>query len=119
LHKSKTAIFDLINEAGNTKLSDMFDIICLQEPWTDSVGNTRSNPRWHILYPTSKLSLPKNKILRSVILINKKLASNSWKQIEVKNTNDITAIEIQAKRKKLSLFNIYNDCNHSDTLKIV
>ncbi|THU88379.1 hypothetical protein K435DRAFT_680002 [Dendrothele bispora CBS 962.96] len=119
LHKSKTAIFDTINEAGNTKLSDKFDIICIQEPWTDSIGNTRSNPRWHILYPTSKLSLPKNKILCSVILVNKRLTSNSWKQLEVNNTNDITAIEIQADKKKIAIFNIYNDCNHSETLKIL
>ena len=43
LHKSKSAIFDMTNEAGNLKLSDQFDVICIQEPWTDSVGNTRAN----------------------------------------------------------------------------
>ncbi|THU75475.1 hypothetical protein K435DRAFT_612153, partial [Dendrothele bispora CBS 962.96] len=51
LHKSKTATFDLINEAGAIKLSDEYDIICIQEPWTDSLGNTRNNSRWHIIYP--------------------------------------------------------------------
>ncbi|THU77870.1 hypothetical protein K435DRAFT_701429, partial [Dendrothele bispora CBS 962.96] len=90
-----------------------------QEPWTDSFGNARSNFRWHIIYPTSKISLPKTSLLRSVILINKKLASNSWKQIDVPNTNDITAIQLQTNNGKLSIFNVYNDCTHSNTLKLL
>ncbi|THU87587.1 hypothetical protein K435DRAFT_681423, partial [Dendrothele bispora CBS 962.96] len=115
-HKSKTATFDMINEAGNTKLSDEFDIICIQEPWTDSVGNARSNSRWHMVYPTSKIFLPKTSLLRSVILINKKLKSGSWKQIDIQDTNDITAIQIKTNSGKLTIFNIYNDCSHSKTL---
>ncbi|KAF5366713.1 hypothetical protein D9758_006448 [Tetrapyrgos nigripes] len=117
-HKSKTATLDLINETGtnNTDLSDIYDIICIQEPWVDGVGNAQQNHRWMMIYPFSRPTLGTNVLLRSVILINKRIPSSSWQQLEVTRTNDITAVTFNAGTSRLHIFNIYNDGNHSTNL---
>ncbi|KAE9401735.1 hypothetical protein BT96DRAFT_817538 [Gymnopus androsaceus JB14] len=114
LHKSKTATFDMINEPdGPDGISSQYDIICIQEPWTDRLGNARHNSRWDIIYPTSRLALGNNSLLRSIILVNRKLSSNGWRQIEVLETNDITTIQLFGAFGRLTIFNIYNDGTHS------
>ncbi|KAJ3816131.1 hypothetical protein EV361DRAFT_783702, partial [Lentinula raphanica] len=51
LHKSKTATFDMINEPEGAKtLSATYDVVCIQEPWTDRVGNARKGSKWNIVY---------------------------------------------------------------------
>lgn len=80
IHKSKTAAFNLINEPnGQDALSNKFDIIYLQEPWTDCVGNTHKGHNWDMIYPTSRLQLGDNILLQSIILINCNISTrNSW-----------------------------------------
>ncbi|KAF9072277.1 hypothetical protein BDP27DRAFT_1180695, partial [Rhodocollybia butyracea] len=120
MHKSKTATFDMINELdGQEGLSSQYDVICIQEPWTDHFGNARHSFRWDIIYPTSRLRLGNKTILRSIILINRKLSSNSWRQIEVPDTNDVTAIQMSGNFGRLTIFNIYNDGTHSRTLTLL
>lgn len=121
VHKSKTAAFDLINEhSGPKALSRKFDVICLQEPWTDKLGNARRGQRWDIIYPTSRLKLGEDSLLRSIILINRNISTNNWRQIEIPDSNNITAIQIEGNTEKINIFNIYLDGLHSnalDTLK--
>ncbi|KAJ3742471.1 hypothetical protein DFH05DRAFT_1381190, partial [Lentinula detonsa] len=120
MHKSKTATLDLINEPeGANALSNAYDIICIQEPWTDRVGNARKGSRWHILYPTSRLHLEEGVLLRSVILVNKRISSEMWAQVDAPGTNDITAISLTGAFGILAIFNIYNDGNHSESLPIL
>ncbi|KAJ3846213.1 hypothetical protein EV368DRAFT_53089, partial [Lentinula lateritia] len=120
LHKSKTATFDQINEPENTNaLSKTHDFICIQEPWTDRVGNARKGLRWHIVYSSSRLSMESGVLLQSIILINRKISSNVWRQIDIPGTNDITAILLTGSFGKLAIFNIYNDGKHSLTLTIL
>lgn len=58
VHKSKTAAFDLINDLnGSEAFTNEYDIICLQEPWTDCLGNACKGQRWDMIYPTSRLQL--------------------------------------------------------------
>lgn len=120
VHKSRTAAFNLINEHGGPEaLSKKFDVICLQEPWTDKLGNARRGQRWDMIYPTSRLQLGKDSLLRSIILINRSISTDNWRQIEIPDTNDITAIQIEGATEKFNIFNIYLDGTHSTALDIL
>ncbi|KAJ3912613.1 hypothetical protein F5877DRAFT_53782, partial [Lentinula edodes] len=55
----------------------------------------------------------------SIILINRKISSNVWRQIDISGTNDITEILLTGPFGKLGIFNIYNDGKHSLTLTIL
>jgi hypothetical protein len=107
--KTKTAAMHLINRGLHTA----FDIIALQEPYLDSIANTRANFHWHVIYPTSKFE--DSSRVRSVILVNKRLQTNNWDQIPLDN-NDVTAIKIRGTFGSIDIFNIYNDCTHSNTV---
>ena len=50
---------------------------------------------------------------RSVIWVNRSLETKNWKILDVQNTRDITAIQLQGEYGKISIFNIYNDCTHA------
>src|SRR6266481_2377464 len=111
LNKSDKAHYDLIN----TPLHKSWDILALQEPYVDKLGKTKENSQWHIVYPTSHLA--NNVTCRSMMLLNAVLDVNSWMQIHVADTNDITAVQLQTSKGRVTIFNIYNDCRHSNTLK--
>ncbi|KAJ3817128.1 hypothetical protein EV361DRAFT_758149, partial [Lentinula raphanica] len=69
-----------------------------------------------IVYPTSRLELEEGVLLRSVLLVNKRISSNVWRQIDVPGTNDITAILLTGAAANIGIFNIYNDGAHSTSL---
>ena len=71
LNKLDIAQQDLINSIDPNK----YDIISLQEPYIDFLGNTRTNPRWYPLLPTAHHDKPKK--TQAVTLINKHLLSSS------------------------------------------
>lgn len=120
IHKSKTAAFDLINDLnGSEAFSNKYDIICLQEPWTDRLGNARKGQRWDMLYPTSRLQLGDKTLLRSIILINRNIPTNNWQQIDIPNTNDVTAVQLTGLFGTLNIFNIYVDGTHSNALSSI
>jgi ribonuclease HI/exonuclease III len=98
----------------NSLKPEHYELILLQEPYADSMRKTRATPYWNVIYPASYYS--NTAPFRSVILVNAKLDTNGWKQIEIQN-NDITAIQIQGDFGKLTIFNIYNDCEHSRNTK--
>ena len=110
LNKSRTAHLELIN----SPLHHNWDLILLQEPYIDSYGNTKATTKWRTIYPSSRYS--SHSTIRSVILVNANLDTNHWNQISLPETNDITALQFQGPYGRLSIFNIYNDCLHSDTL---
>jgi len=66
-----------------------WDIIALQEPYIDFNGVTRATHPWRVVYPTLHYRLPKD--TRSVMLINKNLATNHWESIPI-DSSDISAI---------------------------
>ncbi|ETW82578.1 hypothetical protein HETIRDRAFT_316812, partial [Heterobasidion irregulare TC 32-1] len=97
----------------NTRAYDEYDVIAFQEPYIDFLGNTRASHDWHVLYPSTHLS--SNEPKRSVLLIRSNLLSCSWRQIEFPS-NDVTVVQFMGDFGILTLFNIYNDCNHQRTL---
>ena len=49
-------------------LHKTWDILALQEPYINALGNTKANLQWDVVYPTPHLA--NNTIDRSVLLIN-------------------------------------------------
>ena len=110
LNKSDKAHYDLIN----TPLHKSWDILALQEPYIDALGNTKANSWWHVIYPMPHLA--NNTIDRSVLLINTALDVNRWAQIPVEDSNDVSAIQLHTPKGRITIFNLYVDCNHSEAL---
>ena len=110
LNKSDKAQFDLINAL----LHKEWDVLLLQEPYINSFGNTKATSRWHILYPSFHLT--DSSTCRSVILVNSVLDTNAWAQVPLEGTNDLTVIQFRLPWGHLAILNVYNDCNHQNTL---
>ena len=52
VNKSLMAVLDLLNSA----LPEKSDIITIQEPYIDFLGNARANPKWYTVYPKTYYS---------------------------------------------------------------
>jgi hypothetical protein len=112
LNKSEKAHLDFINGA----LGNKWDVILIQEPYLTHLGHIRAPNGFTSVFPPDRLSNQKA-IVQSVIWVNSKLSTNSWKEVSISGNNDLTAIQIANDPGKLTIFNIYNDCNHSNTLE--
>ena len=106
LNKSLTAQQHLLNTASPQN----WDILLLQEPW---FGNTvtRASHSWRVLYPDIYFENKTNN-LRSIILVNANLPTDSYEQIQFRNT-DVTGIRIATNTGPTTILNVYNDCNHN------
>ena len=113
LNKSDKAHFDLINSPVHTK----WNLLLLQEPYIDKLGNMKATSKWHTVYPSSHLT--DTSITRAVILVNAAIDSNAWMQVPFKGSNDVVVIKLQLAQGQLFIFNVYNNCTHSDTLSLL
>ncbi|KAF9033861.1 hypothetical protein BJ165DRAFT_1356891, partial [Panaeolus papilionaceus] len=91
----------------------VYGMILMQEPHIDFLGRTRANGRWHVAYLTGHLDNPK--ATRAITLISTKLNSNQWAQDNLECT-DVIIIWIRLAHLKVRVYNIYNDCNHDQSL---
>jgi len=107
LNKSEKAHLDIINE----QVSQLYDIILIQEPYTTRFNAIRTPANFRPVYPTNRIG--DDAQIRSVIWVNKRLNTNEWKILDIPGTNDITAIQLKGPYGKLTIFNVYNDCTHS------
>lgn len=114
LAKSKRAQYNLVN---SNSLPKLWDIIIIQEPFFDTHGNTKASAAWKVVYPSDTLTSDAR--VRSIILVNTLLDTNTWSQLSIVGSNDITAVQIVGAFGRLSIFNIYNSCTHSDTIRLL
>lgn len=99
----------------NTSPEDI-DIIAVQEPHIDFNGLSRGGNGWRMVYPNGHDR--NRKETQAILLVSTRVSSNAWAKISV-NSSDIVAIIIATSDCDLVLFNIYNDCEHSDSMKIL
>ena len=104
LNKSCDAQLDLLANAGTTD----WDLLLLQEPFLDSIGNTRAGPHWITLYPATHL-IDRQPRTRVVILVNKAIPSDTYRMLPIFSA-DVMGIELSTDSGKLTLFNVYNSC---------
>ena len=108
LNKSEKAHLEIINE----KVSQKYDVMLIQEPYTTTFNAIRTPANFRPVYPSNRLQNEAQ--IRSVIWVNKNMDTKDWTILDVPDTNDITAIQLQGPYGKLAIFNIYNDCTHSE-----
>jgi hypothetical protein len=109
--KSRTCQHDLISSGKLTKWE--IDVVALQEPAINRFRKMVTSKGWKTIYPSTHTS--DHMKTRSVILIQDNLLMDGWEQIEFPS-GDITMIQIKGRWGKLTIFNIYNDCKHDNTL---
>ena len=51
--------------------------------------------------------------------MNAALDTNMWAQVPLEGSNDVTIIRFRLPQGQITIFNIYNDCTHSDTLGLL
>ena len=108
LNKSDKAHLDIVNE----QLSENYDVILIQEPYTTRFNMLRTPGNFRQVIPINRLQ--DDAQIRSVIWVNKRLDTKDWIILDVPESNDITAIQLKGPYGKLTIFNIYNDCTHSE-----
>jgi hypothetical protein len=110
LNKSVTANLELINDS----LAAHWDIVLIQEPYITFFSSIRTPNRFISVTPTSRGAL--DSPVRSMIWVNLALSTNNWKILDVPDTNDIVAIELNGSYSRLQIFSIYNAGEHSHSL---
>jgi ribonuclease HI len=112
-NKSLTATSEMLAKCS----PDQYDILAIQEPHIDFLGNARATPSWYTVYPDAHFR-EKEKRTRSMILINKKIHTSTWRAVEM-GTPDITAITIRTNTGDVLIINTYVDCTHSDSIRAI
>jgi hypothetical protein len=107
LNKSEKAHLDIINE----KVSQNYDIMLIQEPYTTKFNAIRTPANFRPVIPKNREEVDVQ--IRSVIWVNKHLETKDWKILDVQGTKDITAIQLKGTYGKVTIFNVYNDCTHA------
>ena len=114
INKSRLCQHDLISSGKLTRWD--IDIVALQEPSINGFGQTVASKDWKTIYPSTHAKNPED--TRSVILIRDNILTDEWEQIEFPS-GDVTAMRIKGNWGKLTIFNIYNDCTHDNTLELL
>jgi exonuclease III len=111
LNKSLVATEHLLNSTA----PELFDIIAIQEPYIDFKGKARARWHWYPIYPKSHYTDDAG-YTRSMLLINRKIASDTWTAIDI-DSPDVTGVQIKTANSIVIIFNLYCDQKHSDAIR--
>ena len=114
VNKSRACQHNLLS--NNHLINEEINIITLQEPAIDAQGFTIAARDWILIYPTTHQKT--EKITRAITFIRADLNSDSWKQMEFPSS-DVMAIQIKGDWGKLTIVNVYNDCENEDTVRLL
>ncbi|KAH7903476.1 hypothetical protein BJ138DRAFT_981979, partial [Hygrophoropsis aurantiaca] len=82
-----------------------WDVIALQEPYTNKLRNTCSSRQWRAVYPTGHYTNPTART-RAITLVNARLDTNNWSQIPFPSS-DVVVVQFSGPHGKCTVFNIY------------
>ncbi|KAF8998137.1 hypothetical protein BDQ17DRAFT_1177413, partial [Cyathus striatus] len=92
-----------------------FDIVAIQEPYIGPNQASQASRNWCPVYPDVIHNDPLTRPC-SMLLVSISIPTDTWSIISLPST-DITAIKLQVEGgKTLHIFNIYNDCEHNQSL---
>ena len=111
LNKSQVGQHDIIS--SGKLVSENIDIIAIQEPAINFKDKTIAARDWIPIYPSTHEKEPRK--TRSIILMSRRLPTENWEQMEYMS-GDVTVVKINGNWGQITLFNIYNDCAHNETI---
>jgi hypothetical protein len=89
LNKSEKAHLDLLNE----NLSQKFDIMLIQEPYTTTFNMIRTPANFRQVFQKSRCH--EDNQIRSIIWVNTRLDTKDWIALNIPDTSNITAIQLK------------------------
>ena len=113
LNKSATAQHCILSGPFTAK---EWDVVAIQEPVIDTLGNTKATPDWNVIYPTARYTQQDR--IRAVTLVNKRLNTNNWRQIPFPSA-DVVIVQFSGPLGLVTLFNIYDDCKNRTTIPLL
>lgn len=81
LNKSQKAHLEVINE----RVSQNYDIMLIQEPYTTIFNGVRTPTNFRPVFPSHRIG--NDEQIRSVIWINNKLDTNNWEELNIPGTS--------------------------------
>ena len=111
LNKSQVGQHDIIS-SGKLVHANM-DLVAIQEPALNFKDNTIAGRDWIAIYPSTHRKEPRK--ARSPLLMSRRLPTKNWEQVEF-NSGDVMVVKITSNWGQITLFNIYNDCTHDETI---
>jgi len=114
INKSKICQHNLLS---STRLINIkADIIALQEPAISDFTTTISTKDWRVIYLSTHAKDPSK--TRLVILVCANILTNNWSQMDI-DLGDITTLRLSGEWGTLTIYNIYNNCEHDKTIKLL
>src|ERR1700678_1552694 len=99
-------------------VQDEYDIICIQEPHMDFQAMSRVTSVWTTVYPSGFKHDMDSPPVRALTLVRTRISTNNWTQALI-DSLDVVAICLTCAWGTLHIYNVYNDCTHSDTIHAV
>ena len=91
-------------------------LIALQEPAINPFNLTIATRDWTPIYPTQHNDTSTR--TRAITLIRSDISTDAWTQLDFPS-NDVTIVQVKGLWGKITIFNIYNDCDNNDTIKLL
>lgn len=110
IRKSDIAQAAMLNSASPIK----WDVLAIQEPFFDRLGNTKASRYWRVIYPTDHRKDGSTRS-RSVLLINTNIPTDAYTILKIHST-DIAAVRFRGDHRGIFVYGIYNACKHNNTL---
>jgi len=91
-------------------------LIALQEPAINPFGFTIATREWMPIYPIPHSAMPNRS--QVIMLICSNISTDTWMQLDFPSS-DIIIIQIEGTWGKITIFNIYNNCDNNNTIKLL
>lgn len=93
---------------------EIYDVVAIQEPAFDRLGQTFAGLSWRVIYPEKHNTTPKD--MQAVILINRAIPTDSHTKIKIKS-QDVVGVRIKTEGGEVKIYNIYLDGSHLQALQ--
>lgn len=91
-------------------------LIAIQEPAINPFNLTIATKDWMPIYPTPHGDTSDR--TQAITLMHLNISTDTWTQLDFPS-NNVTIVQIKGLWGKITIFNIYNDCNNDDMIKLL